>query len=198
MVPPMVQLTLGDFYKNHNIIINTCNVIIPDDAGWETIPEDAKENWSYGPNEAISWSSTLNNLSSINAFPSTLPAADSKGRFAQFPRTADIQIEMNVLEKDRPKTGRAIWGDASVKTTDYGEGVISDDYSDKSYSDPSQNTFSQNVRYDNDIENIIPEEGLPKTAEEILKELEPPPGPDPERDTYLPDQISTVNPSTFA
>ena len=156
MVPPMVQLTLGDFYKNHFVILTSCNVTIPDDASWETIPENASQAWSYGVGKGIEW---LNSDTIINPRGNK---ARSKGRFAQFPRTADISIQMNVLEKDRPKTGRAIWGDApvsikpllsdstlqgiDVKTL----GAVDRDYTIKVQGDPSENNFSKNIRYDND------------------------------------------------
>jgi hypothetical protein len=151
MVSPMVQLTLGDFYKNHNVVINSCNVTIPEDAGWETIPEEAGKNgqsWYYGPNKAISWenSSALLN-SSIDQ-----RKGNSTGRVAQFPRTADIQIEMSVLEKDLPYVGKAIWGDAPVQIfnpEDIGEtGPRTEFYGDKSQDNASVNKFSQNIRYD--------------------------------------------------
>jgi len=126
MVPPMVQLTLGDFYKNHNIVITSCNVTIPDDASWETIPENSSQpnkNWSWGPNRAFEWK-------------------NSSGQFAQFPRTAEISVNMNVIEKDRPYTGKAIWGNAPVKIEANGKEVF-----DKK-SLLVDNTFSQNMRYD--------------------------------------------------
>ena len=175
MVAPMVQLTLGDFYKNHNVIINSCNVTIPEDAGWETIPEEASknnQNWYYGPyygsvpQKAINWNEENILLNSS----ADQRKANSLGRVAQFPRQADIQIEMNVLEKDLPKTGRAIWGDAPVKNVTVDEfanevaaktnlqmdkqqlardGVTRVD----TYNDVLNglNTFSVNVRYDNDL-----------------------------------------------
>lgn len=108
MISPMVQLTLGDFYKKHNVIINSCNVSIPEDAGWETIPEEANDAWYFGPDKAITWMGSKNYLGATVDFG----RGNSTGRVAQFPRVADIQIEMNVLEKDRPSAGRAIWGDA--------------------------------------------------------------------------------------
>jgi len=152
MVSPMVQLTLGDFYKNHNVTINSCNVTIPEDASWETIPEEADKNgqsWYYGPNKAINWQSENTIINPRG------DKATSYGRVAQFPRTAEIQIEMGVLEKDRPKTGRAIWGDAPVlmlNLSEIDEGTeIVDMYNDKDYIDPSKNTFSKNIRHDNDI-----------------------------------------------
>lgn len=113
MISPMVQLTLGDFYKNHNVVITSCGVTVPDDASWETIPEDAPSHlsWYYGLNRAISWDSTKNLLnSSIDT-----RKANSKGRFAQFPREAEISLQMKVLEKDLPKAGRSLWGDSPVQ-----------------------------------------------------------------------------------
>jgi hypothetical protein len=157
----MVQLTLGDFYKNHNVVINRCNVTVPEDASWETIPEDAKEAWYFGPNGAINWSNDGSQLNStVNG-----GKGNSDGRVAQFPRVAEIQIEMNVMEKDRPSTGKAIWGDAPVRqitpetlaarqTNVAGaalvatqklkaDGVLTvEDYANK------PNTFSANIRYD--------------------------------------------------
>jgi len=115
MVPPMVQLTLGDFYKNHFVVIKSCNITIPDDASWETIPEGSSYpnyNWSWGPNRTIIWQEDSTLLSPRG------DKANSQGRFAQFPRTVEINVQMSVLEKDRPKTGRGIWGHAPITITD--------------------------------------------------------------------------------
>ena len=149
MVPPMVQLTLGDFYKNHFVVIKSCNITIPDDASWETIPEGSSYpnyNWSWGPNRSVIWQEDNTLLN---------PRGDkgnSQGRFAQFPRTVEINLQMSVLEKDRPKTGRAIWGDSPVKTNlqyiDLNNQSYVDIATDKSTTDLSNNTFSQNVRTD--------------------------------------------------
>lgn len=127
MISPMVQLTLGDFYKNHFIVIKSCNVVIPDDASWETIPESLSktDDWYYGPNKTIEWKK-------------------SNALYAQFPRTADINIQMSVIEKDRPKTGRAIWGDAPVTTNEFGDDVY--DYTKRN----TEPVFSEYVRYDTD------------------------------------------------
>lgn len=167
MVPPMVQLTLGDFYKNHFVVITSCNVTIPDDASWETIPEDASQSWYYGPNNGIQW------LNSDTIIDPRGNKARSKGRFAQFPRTVDISLQMNVLEKDRPYTGKAIWGDAPVSisseldinpanypnvdpnfigptdpTPKAGKNAPLVEFYDRS-TDPAKNNFSKNIRYDN-------------------------------------------------
>ena len=66
--------------------------------------------------------------------------------------TWDIQIEMNVLEKDLPYVGKAIWGDAPVQIidpADIGEtGPRTEFYGDKVQDDASRNNFSKNIRYD--------------------------------------------------
>lgn len=115
IIPPMVQLTLGDFYKNHFVVIKSCNVSIPDDASWETIPENMSspnDVWSWGSNRAYEWSSNDNLINTRGV------KSDSKGRFAQFPRTADISVQMSILEKDRPKAGRSAWGNSPVPIVD--------------------------------------------------------------------------------
>jgi len=130
MIPPMVQFTLGDFYKNHCVVLNSCNVSIPEDASWELINENTVKNqdWSY-------------NLGNIFTFGKT----SMKGKVAQFPREAEISITMAIMEKDRPKTGRAIWGNATVATVG-----TSDLYGGKDYNDAANNDFSMNMRYDVD------------------------------------------------
>lgn len=145
MIPPMVQLTLGDFYKGHFVIINSVNIQIPEDAAWELVNEDymKNNNWSF-------------NLGSI--VNTTL-----KGKVSQFPREAEITLAMNIMEKDRPKAGRAVWGNAPVATdtlTNQGgqESAVSkefnvvDIYNDKDYNNANNNTFSKNVRYDVDVQ----------------------------------------------
>jgi hypothetical protein len=117
MIPPVLQLTLGDFYKNHNVVLNSCLVEIPDDASWEVLSEFNSDDWNYGQNKAFSWK-------------------DSSGKYAQFPREADISVNMYVLEKDIPSAGKAIWGDAPVK--------LNDDRIEITPTDPV--TFSDNLR----------------------------------------------------
>jgi hypothetical protein len=144
MIPPMVQFTLGDFYKNHCVVLNSCNVSIPEDASWELINESTVKNqdWSY-------------NLGNIFTFGKT----SMKGKVAQFPREAEISITMAIMEKDRPKTGRAVWGNATVPTmtqADAGETATvstfgtTDLYGGKDYNDAANNDFSTNMRYDVD------------------------------------------------
>ena len=159
MVPPMVQLTLGDFYKNHFVVITSCNVTIPDDTSWETIPEEADKNgqsWYYGPNKAIQWQS------SDTIIDPRGNKARSKGRVAQFPRTAEISVQMNVLEKDRPYTGKAIWGDAPVSIVSQLQlpVPVNTEFYDRS-SDTAKNNFSKNIRYDNNWLNQINASNIP-------------------------------------
>jgi hypothetical protein len=142
MVPPMVQLTLGDFYKNHFVVIKSCNVTIPDDASWETLPEKStypKDNWYWGPDRSITWADTNNIINPRGE------KSDSQNRFAQFPRTAEISVQMSILEKDRPKTGRAVWGDAPVVPAG-GMEIIS--------GEPTN--FSEGIRYPQGTTNFDP------------------------------------------
>lgn len=137
MIPPMVQFTLGDFYKNHNVVINNCNVTIPEEASWELINESfvQQQDWSYN----------LGNLF-------TVEKNSMKGKVAQFPREVELNLNMYVMEKDLPYVGKAIWGDAPVQIfnpEDIGEtGPRTEFYGDKSQDNASVNKFSQNIRYD--------------------------------------------------
>lgn len=139
MVPPMVQLTIGDYYKNHFVIITSCNVTIPDDASWETISEDFNKDWFWGPNEAFKWK-------------------NSKGKYAQFPRTAEIQMSMNILAKDRSKAGTAWWGDSYASYESYNAEIkvadktIASDVVSKEIN-KKDDSFSYNIRTDNS--NIV-------------------------------------------
>lgn len=143
MVPPMVQLTLGDFYKNQFIVIKSCNVNIPDDASWELIPESITSNWAFGPGfgGSIKWGfgDSVNNYQ--NGTVREKIKNGSQGRFAQFPRTAEINLQMSILEKDRPLVGKSLWGDAPVSIVDNSEVLDKKENVD-------ENNFSKNIRYD--------------------------------------------------
>ncbi len=161
VIPPMVQLTLGDFYKGHFVVIKSCNVTIPDDASWETIPENMtspNDHWSWGSNRAYMWSNDKNLLSTRQ------DKGSSTGRFAQFPRTADINVQMAIMEKDRPTVGKALWGDSPVsiviidaKVTGVSDKkfVTFEDTSNKEV-DVSKNNFSTNIRYDENMKTAHP------------------------------------------
>ena len=91
IVPPLVMLTIGDIYKNQPIVINSINMTIPDNATWETISE-SEDKFEY-----------LNGRLKSN----------DNVTLAQFPREAEISIDANILEKEKPKVGRNNFGDAS-------------------------------------------------------------------------------------
>lgn len=143
MVPPMVQLTLGDFYKNHFVVIKSCNVTIPDDASWELIPESNTSGWAFGPGfgGSVKWGygDSVNNAQ--NGTVREKLKTGSQGRYAQFPRTAEISVQMSILEKDRPNVGKALWGDSPVSIVDGSEVLDKKENVD-------ENSFSKNIRYD--------------------------------------------------
>ena len=89
IVPPLVMLTIGDIYKNQPIVINSINMTIPDNAIWETVSE-SKGKFEY-----------LNGRLKSN----------EDVTLAQFPREAEISIDANILEKEKPKVGRNNFGD---------------------------------------------------------------------------------------
>jgi hypothetical protein len=88
VIPPMVKMTIGDFYKNQPIVIDSIQITIPDDAQWETISEGKRE-WTYGP-----------------------LVYSAPGRTAQFPRVCELQVQCKLLEKERPQSGHNNWGDS--------------------------------------------------------------------------------------
>jgi hypothetical protein len=157
MIPPMVQLTFGDFFKNHFVVIKNCNVSIPDDASWEVISEEYSGDWSFGVGfgGAIKWGSGGSINNSMDGNTREKIKDGSRGRFAQFPRTVEINMQMSVLEKDRAKSGRAIWGNAVVRNVD---GVdIYGSYSQQTGTvtlDGKEN-FSNYIRYDTDIAEFV-------------------------------------------
>jgi hypothetical protein len=94
-VAPMVMLTLGDMYKYQPILIQSINVIIPDDATWETMNKEAGE-WSY--------------LAKYIKAPNVL--------YGQLPRQVEISLGMVLLEKERAVVGGANFGHAP-RSEDY-------------------------------------------------------------------------------
>ena len=92
IVPPLVMMTIGDIYKNQPIVINSINMTIPDNATWETI-SDSTDTYEY-----------LNGRLKSNV-DMTL---------AQFPREAEISIDANILEKEKPQTGLNNFGDVNI------------------------------------------------------------------------------------
>ena len=92
IVPPLVMLTIGDIYKNQPIVINSINMTIPDNATWETV-SDSSLKYEY-----------LNGRLKSN----------DDVTVAQYPREAEISIDANILEKEKPQTGLNNFGDVNI------------------------------------------------------------------------------------
>ena len=91
MIPPMMTLTVGDMYKDQPIIITSIGISVPDDASWETLNEEnSPDGWSY--------------LANYIKSPNVL--------YGQLPRTVEINLYMNLLEKEQPIMGGANFGNA--------------------------------------------------------------------------------------
>lgn len=89
IVPPLVQLTIGDLYKNQPIVINQLSMTIPENASWETIDELNDTNYHY-------YNGRITTLGSY---------------VAQFPYEAEISVDCNILEKEIPMAGRSNFGE---------------------------------------------------------------------------------------
>jgi len=96
IIPPLVKFTIGDIYKNQPGVIKSIGMNIPDNCVWETLSEEYAQidgnNWNY-LNGKIQWT-------------------DSKGKYAQFPRECELNLSMDLLEKERPVVGGSNFGDA--------------------------------------------------------------------------------------
>ena len=98
MVPPMFFLTLGDFYRDQPILIQSVVTTVPDDAIWETQNEDNQEGgWNY--------------LAGWIKSPNT--------KYGQVPREVDLAFTVTLLEKERAVVGGANFGHAP-RTEDWG------------------------------------------------------------------------------
>jgi len=104
IIPPLVKFTIGDMYKNQPGVIKSIGLNIPENCVWETVSEEtsAKFDWSY-LNGRIQWQ-------------------DSIGKVAQFPRECELNINMDLLEKERPVVGGTNFGDYYVEQF-YGQKV---------------------------------------------------------------------------
>lgn len=90
MIPPMVMLNVGDMYRDQPVVITQVGTSIPEDASWETLNEDNSDVWSY--------------LSDYIKAPGM--------KYGQLPRSVDITMTMNLLEKEQPIAGGANFGHA--------------------------------------------------------------------------------------
>jgi len=98
IIPPMINFTIGDMYKNQPGVITSIGLSIPEDATWETLGEDGMNNYT---NPDKDW----NYLNGIIIWK------NSKGKYAQFPRVADLSVSLNILEKEKPIVGGSQYGD---------------------------------------------------------------------------------------
>jgi hypothetical protein len=80
IVPPLVKMTIGDMYKDQPIIITNMSLSIPDNATWETLPQETNQ-YNYSHKSII-----YNNV-----------------QIAQFPMEADLTIDCNLLEINKPQ-----------------------------------------------------------------------------------------------
>jgi len=96
IIPPMIKFTIGDLYVDQPGVITSIGFSIPDDASWETLNE------MYAKNENNHWT-YLNNV---------IKWTGSKNKYAQLPRTVDISVSMNLLEKEKPIVGGSQFGSA--------------------------------------------------------------------------------------
>jgi hypothetical protein len=83
------MITIGDMYKDQPIVINSIGMTIPDNATWETVPE------SIGSYEYLEGRLKRNGNTIL----------------AQFPREVEINIDANILEKEKPQTGYNNFGE---------------------------------------------------------------------------------------
>ena len=92
VIPPFVEFTIGDMYVDQPSVITSIGFSIPEDSSWETLNENfSKSNdWTYLHN-VIKWT-------------------DSKNKYAQLPRTVDLSVSLNLLEKEKPIIGGAQFG----------------------------------------------------------------------------------------
>ena len=97
IIPPLVKFTIGDIYKNQPGVIKSIGLNIPENCVWETVSEEtsAKFDWSY-LNGRIQWQ-------------------DSIGKVAQFPRECELNLNIDLLEKERPVVGGTNFGDYYVE-----------------------------------------------------------------------------------
>ena len=114
IIPPLVKFTIGDIYKSQPGVIKSIGLNIPDNCVWETFSEEyaQKNDWSY--------------LNGAFTPSGTIQWEKSKGKYAQFPRECELNLSMDLLEKERPIVGGNNFGNAwrvLDKNGDYINGI---------------------------------------------------------------------------
>jgi hypothetical protein len=151
IIPPLVKFTIGDIYKNQPGVIKSIGMNIPDNCVWETVSEEtsATFDWSY-LNGRIQWQ-------------------DSIGKVAQFPRECELNLSIDLLEKERPVVGGTNFGDYYVEKTLNQKGEIVKE-------NGTLDSFSQNLYMNFPDGNVIltksEKERLKRFEEERLRQLE--------------------------
>lgn len=95
IIPPLVNLTVGDFYKDQPCIIESCTPSIDEGTLWETLPMDLNKDWTYGLNDMIKYS-------------------ESTEKYGQLPRECDISISTKIIEKQVTRVGNPLWANDSL------------------------------------------------------------------------------------
>jgi len=85
IVPPFVKIRIGDMYKNQPAILTSIGLSVPEDASWETL-------------SGVSYEYLNGSIS-------------SNDKTAQFPTRVEIQVNMSLLEKERPETNMLNFND---------------------------------------------------------------------------------------
>jgi hypothetical protein len=121
VVPPMFFLTLGDFYRDQPILIQSVVITVPDEAIWETQSEDNQEGgWNY---------------------LAGLIKSNGKIRYGQVPREVELAFSVTLLEKERAVVGGANFGHAP-RTEEWGK------YNTDIPNGKTPNKFNQNLLVD--------------------------------------------------
>jgi hypothetical protein len=127
IVPPLINFTIGDMYKNQPAVITQIGVSIPDDASWELTPEVYKGDWTY-LNDRIKYVGSGN-----------------QGKFAQVPTSCELTVQMNLLEKEIPHVGGSNYGDYFLDTQQF---YVKGASGNASF---SKNIYVQNVNHADEV-----------------------------------------------
>jgi hypothetical protein len=169
LIPPMVMLTIGDFYRDQPVLIQSINTSIPEDATWETLNEDnsGNEGWSY-----------------LAKYIKTDPTMN----YGQLPREVDIDVTLILLEKERALVGGANFGHAprnsdgsfnsqtvpnnKFPNTMNRSLVVHNDWRNNSKNDVSSNDSSQQK-----VPDAVPSPQSPPVKTPSVNKLSPQPSP---------------------
>lgn len=98
IVPPIITFTIGDLYKDQPGIFESCTPSIDENAIWETLPMDLKQDWTFGLNDKFVWE-------------------NSSEKYAQLPTECEISVNVKIIEKQLPRAGGNLWATESLLQT---------------------------------------------------------------------------------